>query len=58
MAGMRLPDLEVLITANREMATFTLEHALGGLGDYAAFDTMLRRIRALLDRIETDPKPA
>ena len=58
MAGIRLPDLEVLITANQEMATFTLEHALGGRGDYAAFDTMLGRIRALLDRIETDAKPA
>ncbi len=58
MAGMRLPDLEELITANQHMTMFTLEHALGGLGDYATFDTMLGRIRALLERIEIEGKAA
>ena len=58
MAGMRLPDLEVLITANQQMAAFTLEHALGGRGDYAAFDAMLGRIHGLLDLIEIDAKAA
>jgi hypothetical protein len=53
MVGMRLPDLQDLITANQGVTTFTLEHVLGGRGDYAAFDTMLLRIGALLDRIES-----
>jgi hypothetical protein len=58
MVGMRLPDLQVLITANQQMKTFTLEHVLGGMGDYAAFDTMLERIRTLLDWIESEAKAA
>lgn len=52
MVGMRLPDLQVLISTNEDMTSFTLEHALGGRGDYAAFDAMLKRIGALLDCVE------
>jgi|GEM_PF-4487119 len=58
MVGMRLPDLGDLVAANQELPTYTLEHALGGLGDYAAFDTMIVRTRALLDAIRLDTKTA
>lgn len=58
MVEMRLPDLGDLVTANQELPTFTLEHALGGLGDYAAFDTMIARTRTLLDTIRLDAKTA
>jgi hypothetical protein len=58
MVGMRLPNLAVLITANQDMTTFTLQHVFEGMGDYAAFNTMLLLIGTLLDRIESVAKAA
>jgi hypothetical protein len=59
LVGMRLPDLEDLMTANQQMAAFTLEHALGGgPHGYDAFDAMLRRTRALLERIDMEERAA
>jgi hypothetical protein len=59
MVGMRLPDLDDLMTANKHMAAFTLEQVLGGgPRGYDAFDAMLVRTRALLERIDIEERAA
>jgi hypothetical protein len=49
MVGMRLPRLKDIVMANEHLPKLTLEHALSGRGDYAAFDKMLSRVGVLLN---------
>jgi hypothetical protein len=55
MVGLRLPRLHDIVMANERLPKLTLAHAFSGMGDYAAFDAMLTRVRVLLARATAEP---
>jgi hypothetical protein len=54
MISYRLPDLNTLISAQDPVKDLPLDFVLTERGDYGPFDTMLVRIRDVLDELDKE----